>query len=191
MEQTPERRLLRSCATPILNGLRTSLAAALQSRGWTASHTLFGLFFADCLRIERENRLFQTPRRSTIPSRPKDYQPLAAETEMISKRILIADDEELIRAIIRMALGTAYEISEAADGEEAWQKLTMADPEFDLLILDWNMPLLNGKELLERIMARDPNASVLVLSGRFDCPVEANAQLRVMNKPMAEHGHAH
>ena len=102
---------------------------------------------------------------------------------MIHKRILIADDEELIRAIVRMALGTAYEISEAADGEEAWQKLTMADPEFDLLILDWNMPLLNGKELLERIMARDPNASVLVLSGRFDCPVEADAQLRVMNKP--------
>jgi len=102
---------------------------------------------------------------------------------MIRKRILIADDEELIRTIVRMALGNAYEISEAADGEEAWQKLTTADPEFDLLILDWNMPLLNGKELLERIVARDPNATVLMLSGRFDCPVETNRQLRVMHKP--------
>ena len=102
---------------------------------------------------------------------------------MIRKRILIADDEELIRAIVRMALDNVYEISEVADGEEAWQKLTTADPEFDLLILDWNMPLLNRKELLERIVARDPNARVLLLSGMPGCLVETNAQVRVMNKP--------
>ncbi len=102
---------------------------------------------------------------------------------MIRKRILIADDEELIRAIVRTALGDGYEISEAADGEETWQKLTMAEPDFDLVILDWNMPRLSGKELLERIAARDPEAKVLLLSGRLDCPVETSAHVRVMNKP--------
>ena len=102
---------------------------------------------------------------------------------MIRKRILIADDEELIRAIVRRALGDGYEISEAADGEETWQKLTMAEPDFDLVILDWNMPRFSGRELLERITARDPEAKVLLLSGRLDCPVEPGAHLRVMNKP--------
>ena len=108
---------------------------------------------------------------------------LSGGNRMIRKRILIADDEEVIRAIVRMALGDAYEISEAADGEEAWQKLTMAEPEFDLLILDWNMPLLNGKELLERIVARDPTARVLLLSGMPGCSVETNDRVRLMNKP--------
>ena len=102
---------------------------------------------------------------------------------MIRKRILIADDEELIRTIVRLALRNAYEISEAADGEEAWQRLIMAAPEFDLLILDWNMPLLSGQELLERILGRDPNAKILLLSGRPDCPVEPHVQVRLMHKP--------
>ena len=102
---------------------------------------------------------------------------------MIRKRILIADDEELIRIIVRLALGDAYETSEAADGEEAWQKFVAADPNFDLLILDWNMPRLAGRELLERIIARDPQARVLLLSGRLDCPVKTAAQVRLMSKP--------
>src|SRR5436190_496795 len=67
---------------------------------------------------------------------------------MIRKRILIADDEELIRSIVRTALGDGYEISEAADGEETWQKLTMGQPDLDLVILDWNMPRLSGSGLL-------------------------------------------
>ena len=108
---------------------------------------------------------------------------LSGGNRMIRKRILIADDEELIRSIVRTALGDGYEISEAADGEETWQKLTMGQPDFDLVILDWNMPRLSGRELLERISARDPEAKVLVLSGRLDCPVETSGHVRVMNKP--------
>src|SRR2546421_12075022 len=51
---------------------------------------------------------------------------------MNRKRILIADDEEGIRMIIRIALGEElYDLSEAGDGEEAWQKIITASPAFD------------------------------------------------------------
>jgi len=102
---------------------------------------------------------------------------------MIRKRILIADDEELIRMIVRTALGDDYEISEAADGEETWKKLSLAEPQFDLLIVDWNMPRVGGRELLERIFARDPTTRVLLLSGSLDCPARQSATVRLMNKP--------
>jgi CheY-like chemotaxis protein len=103
---------------------------------------------------------------------------------MNRKRILIADDEEVIRMIIRMALGEEhYGISEATDGEEAWQKIITAIPAFDLVMLDLNMPRLGGKELLQRILARDPTARVILLTGTpyfLDAP---QPLVQVMNKP--------
>ena len=103
---------------------------------------------------------------------------------MSRKRILIADDEEAIRMIIRMALGEdLYAISEAADGEEAWQKVITADPAFDLMILDLNMPRLGGKELLQRLLARDPGARVILLSGAPQAIDRSHALVRIMNKP--------
>lgn len=99
------------------------------------------------------------------------------------KQILIADDEELVRSIVRLALGGRYQLTEAADGEEAWQKFCSASPKFDLAILDLNMPRFSGRELLERIVARDPNARVVLLTGRPDCEIDPHPGVRVIQKP--------
>src|SRR3954451_20772288 len=103
---------------------------------------------------------------------------------MSRKRILIADDEEVIRMIIRMALEERYEFSEAGDGEEAWAKIESADPPFDLVIMDLQMPSLDGSEILDRLLVKDPEARAILLTGRLDFQLAANhPKVRVLRKP--------
>lgn len=72
-------------------------------------------------------------------------------------RILVVDDSRIMRNIIKNTLIYFNEpdenFYEAADGAEA---LTILEAEnIDLLLLDWNMPLLNGLDLVKRLRAMD------------------------------------
>jgi DNA-binding response OmpR family regulator len=83
---------------------------------------------------------------------------------MAKWRILIVDDEEDIRSIVRAALSSKYEIVEAVDGLDALEKLELAQPDF--VILDVMMPMMNGFEACAAIR-RHPafkDISVLFLS---------------------------
>jgi DNA-binding response OmpR family regulator len=69
------------------------------------------------------------------------------------QRILIADDDPTTRMMLRAAVTQwGYEVTEAGDGEEAWEILKHSDAP-RLLILDWMMPKLDGVELCSRIRA--------------------------------------
>jgi DNA-binding response OmpR family regulator len=83
---------------------------------------------------------------------------------MAKWRILIVDDEEDIRSIVRAALSAKYEVVEAVDGLDALEKLELAQPDF--VILDVMMPMMNGFEACAAIR-RHPafkDISVLFLS---------------------------
>lgn len=68
-------------------------------------------------------------------------------------RILIVDDSKAMRRIIQRSLRQAgfggHDITEAADGQAALQALS-AEPA-DLVLSDWNMPEMNGIELLRAV----------------------------------------
>ena len=69
-------------------------------------------------------------------------------------RILIVDDSRAMRMIVARTLkqsGHTGEISEAADGAEALVAIKADRP--DLVLCDWNMPQLNGIELLAALRA--------------------------------------
>ena len=68
-------------------------------------------------------------------------------------RALVVDDSSAMRAILRMALKKqGLEVTEAKHGLEALSVL--AEPgEFELILIDWNMPQMDGFELLRRIRA--------------------------------------
>ncbi|GIP27946.1 DNA-binding response regulator [Paenibacillus sp. J23TS9] len=69
---------------------------------------------------------------------------------MDQRRVLVVDDEESIRSAITYALKReGFEVSTAADGEEALQKVTSFRP--DMLVLDVMMPKLNGYEVCRRL----------------------------------------
>ena len=77
-----------------------------------------------------------------------------------SKRVLIIDDASLVRRYYREALERAgFQVDEALNGLEALEKL-LAEP-VDLLIVDVNMPQMNGLTFLKTLRRKDlPIASV-------------------------------
>ncbi len=83
---------------------------------------------------------------------------------MAKWRILIVDDEDDIRSIVRASLATKYEVVEAHDGVDALAKIDIVEPDF--IILDVMMPLMDGFQTCEAIRRhpRFKNLSVLFLS---------------------------
>ena len=80
---------------------------------------------------------------------------------MDKRQILVVDDEDEIREVIRILLESeGFEIREARDGDEALQ---MVSPQTDLIILDVMMPGINGIEACREIR-RQQNIPVLFLS---------------------------
>lgn len=75
---------------------------------------------------------------------------------MLDARILIVEDEPISQAILEEILQQAgYQMTLTERAEAAWQLLKSASPQFDVVLLDRNLPDMNGLDLLERIKA-DP-----------------------------------
>lgn len=82
----------------------------------------------------------------------------------MSKRVLIIDDEENIRQMLRLTLEAAgYEVEEAEDGIETFAILG-SDPEWNVILLDQRLPLMEGTEVLRRIKVLAPAASVVMMT---------------------------
>jgi len=80
-------------------------------------------------------------------------------------RIFLADDHSLVRRGVRTLLGVRSDwqvCGEASDGRETLEKVNELKP--DLLILDLNMPELNGLEVTRRVRKTCPQVEVLVLT---------------------------
>jgi len=96
---------------------------------------------------------------------PVEVRPAAA------CRILIIDDESLVRTQLRRLLELrGYQVAEAADGRSGIA--AVADGRPDLVILDMTMPDLNGAEVLRQVRASGSRVPVIVSSGYLDVAVE-------------------
>jgi DNA-binding NarL/FixJ family response regulator len=97
----------------------------------------------------------------------------------VSIRVLLADDERLVRAGFRMILRAEPDIEvvgEAADGAEVVEEATRLRP--DVVLMDIRMPTLDGLEATRRLLARpDPRPRVIVLT-TFDRDEYVYAALR-------------
>jgi two-component system cell cycle response regulator DivK len=73
----------------------------------------------------------------------------------VTKRILVVEDQEDLRGVLRTLLtGSGYEMIEAADGQEGVTKAKAERP--DLILMDIQMPVLDGYDATRQIKA-DPN----------------------------------
>jgi two-component system cell cycle response regulator DivK len=81
----------------------------------------------------------------------------------LSKRILIIEDQEDNRAILRDLLSQAgYELIEAADGEEGVKLAQMERP--DLILMDIQLPVIDGYEATRRIKATADLKSIPIIA---------------------------
>ncbi|MHA1673787.1 MAG: PAS domain S-box protein [Promethearchaeota archaeon] len=99
---------------------------------------------------------------------------------MVKKgRILILDDEEMIRQVSAAMLAKlGYEVDSTVDGQEAIVKYKEnfdSDTPFDLVIADLTIPGgMGGKEAAQEILKIDPQARIVVSSGYATDPIMAN-----------------
>lgn len=82
-------------------------------------------------------------------------------------RIVIADDEEIIRNGLKNLI-ESYDLNlsvvgTASDGEEALQLIQEYQPE--IILMDINMPFMNGLQVIEKTKELDPNSKIVIISG--------------------------
>jgi CheY-like chemotaxis protein/anti-sigma regulatory factor (Ser/Thr protein kinase) len=118
------------------------------------------------------------------PKSPVEAQP-APVTKAL--RVLVIDDDELLQhAMRRLLKNLGHAVSAVSGGETA---LAMLETGYrpDLVILDMNMPGMDGAAALPRIRALCPTVPVLLATGRADQVainlVESHAQVTLLPKP--------
>ena len=82
---------------------------------------------------------------------------------MEEKRILFVEDSPTMRRIIENSLKKlgVKEITDAENGVDALEKIQKQD--FDMILTDWNMPEMNGKELVEHVRKIDKYKTIPIL----------------------------
>ena len=85
---------------------------------------------------------------------------------MSARQILIVDDDESVRSLLRTTLPeNEYEVAEAIDGDEALALIEGRVP--DLVLLDWKMPGRHGSLVLDEVKSRHPKLPVIVLTAEI------------------------
>jgi two-component system, chemotaxis family, chemotaxis protein CheY len=81
---------------------------------------------------------------------------------MMMKSCLIVDDSKVIRKVARHILETLnFSVDEAEDGREALSRCDDSMP--DVILLDWNMPVMSGMEFLRALRASEREAQPKVV----------------------------
>ena len=111
---------------------------------------------------------------------------------MSSKRILVVEDQEDDRQIIRdMLASTDYEITEAEDGEQALAAVARERP--DLILMEIQLPSMDGYEAMRRIRTDPALLAIPIIAVSSYAPSEEQQKARAagcddfMPKPYSPH----
>ncbi len=100
--------------------------------------------------------------------------------------ILVVDDEASIRRLIGGLLrAKGYAVMEAGNGLEAVHVYASYHSEIELTITDLEMPVMNGREAMERIRAIEPDARILVVSSHAGGEAKSLPGVQCLAKPFS------
>lgn len=120
--------------------------------------------------------------RATLPDHNvadrSDHAPLPSAPSPLPYRVMVVDDEELVRATVRMTLQReGMQVTEHASPTAALQQLERDSRlAIDLLITDQAMPGLTGIDLATRVRALRPELPILLMSGNLSDPERKQVQ---------------
>jgi DNA-binding NtrC family response regulator len=121
------------------------------------------------------------------PIELRDF-PLMAEKTRTAGRVLVVDDEPLIRWSVAETLGArGYEVVETGDASGARSAVAKDSNDFDVVLLDFRLPDSDDLSLLASIRRDSPHAQVILMTA-FSRPEVVRGALdlgayRVVNKP--------
>ncbi len=115
---------------------------------------------------------------------PRSEDPVQSVRGRAPPRILIVDDERLVRNGFRRVLDRRYEVALASGGEEAYHMI--AEKDYDVILCDLLMPKVTGMQLYQRVLSAKPVAAerFAFLTGGTAC-VEARDFLQHVGNPRA------
>ena len=88
------------------------------------------------------------------------------------KNFLVVDDSKVVRAVARKILETLnFDVDEAEDGKQALDSCMSSMP--DAILLDWNMPVMNGIEFLRALRQMNGGAAPKVVMCTTESSVES------------------
>jgi two-component system cell cycle sensor histidine kinase/response regulator CckA len=100
---------------------------------------------------------------------PRRHHPALSTRATPGERVLLAEDEPLVRSLAaRVLRAKGYEVQEAEDGQVALDIMNAEEGRFDLVLSDVMMPNLRGTELAEKVRARYPDLPILLMSAYTD-----------------------
>ncbi len=131
-------------------------------------------------KIEKQNQIEETKRKLLEQKQQErkrnsilNSKTISAQDEIEQRRadrksphFMIIEDDAFSRRLVENVLQKQYQLTGLGDATNALQIYSCIAP--DLLFLDINLPDVTGHELLERIIALDPKAYVIMLSGNAD-----------------------
>jgi CheY-like chemotaxis protein len=92
---------------------------------------------------------------------------------MSAKRVLVVDADRDVRELVGECLQEQCSVTLAADGTEALEAITREPQAFDAVVVDLEIPSMDGTTLIEELRHRDIQLPVLVLSGMPEAPSRA------------------
>jgi two-component system chemotaxis response regulator CheY len=108
---------------------------------------------------------------------------------MLQQKILIVDDEKILTELVFEALHREgfFNIEKACNGEEGFEKYKSFSP--DLVLMDIEMPVMDGYESSSRIKSFDPEAKIMVITGnayddRARRTLSEGIAFKVLEKPL-------
>lgn len=106
-----------------------------------------------------------------------------------NETILVVDDDESIRSLILDTLQPlGYKTLEASSGMEALEIHENTVQKIDMVLSDVIMPIMNGRELVDKLIARQPDIKVMLMSGYTDNVIAHHGALEsghvLVNKPL-------
>ena len=108
--------------------------------------------------------LFPAPQALAPPPAPAEApRPAAPAPASVRRRLLVVDDEDIIRSVFKDLMGRECEVLEAASAEEALAHLERGG--VDLIVTDKNLPGLSGLELAQQARRLDPASRVILMTG--------------------------